>query len=81
MDACDDSDILVFVLPHKFITPTCKPLVGKVKAGAIGLSLIKVSCLFDAQNLTFYIDSTEVDFSRTLRVLAGAQKFGENWFL
>lgn len=39
--ACDDADILIFVLPHKFIVPTCKPLVGKVKAGAIGLSLIK----------------------------------------
>lgn len=39
--ACDGSDILVFVLPHKFIVPTCKPLIGKIKAGAIGLSLIK----------------------------------------
>ncbi|CAN7983940.1 unnamed protein product, partial [Ixodes hexagonus] len=39
--ACDDADVLVFVLPHKFIVSTCKPLVGKVKPGAIGLSLIK----------------------------------------
>lgn len=39
--ACEDADILVFVLPHKFIVPTCRPLVGKVKKGAIGLSLIK----------------------------------------
>ncbi|KAL3229308.1 hypothetical protein MRX96_023624 [Rhipicephalus microplus] len=35
--ACDGSDILIFVLPHKFIVPTCKPLIGKIKAGAIGL--------------------------------------------
>lgn len=39
--ACDDADILVFVLPHKFIVPTCKPLVGKIKPGAIGISLVK----------------------------------------
>ncbi|CAN8014398.1 unnamed protein product [Ixodes persulcatus] len=39
--ACEDADVLVFVLPHKFIVPTCRPLVGKVKPGAIGLSLIK----------------------------------------
>lgn len=41
VQACDDADILILVLPHKFLVPTCKPLVGKVKKGAIGLSLIK----------------------------------------
>ncbi|XP_064470602.1 glycerol-3-phosphate dehydrogenase [NAD(+)], cytoplasmic-like [Ornithodoros turicata] len=41
VQACEDSDILVLVLPHKFLVPTCKPLVGKVKKGAIGLSLVK----------------------------------------
>lgn len=36
-----DADILIFVLPHKFVEPTCKPLIGKMKKKAFGLSLIK----------------------------------------
>lgn len=40
-----NADIIVFVLPHQFIKNTCKPLVGKMKPGAVGLSLIKVCLL------------------------------------
>ena len=42
-DAALDADILIFVLPHQFISRACSPLKGKLKAGATGLSLIKVS--------------------------------------
>jgi glycerol-3-phosphate dehydrogenase (NAD+) len=41
VEAAGDADIIVFVLPHQFIKHTCAPLVGKVKPGAVGLSLIK----------------------------------------
>ncbi|CAG7836397.1 unnamed protein product, partial [Allacma fusca] len=41
VDAASEADIIIFVLPHQFIKATCKPLVGKTKAGAFGLSLIK----------------------------------------
>lgn len=41
VDAAGDADIIVFVLPHQFIKGTCSPLIGKIKPGAIGLSLIK----------------------------------------
>ena len=39
--AADDADILIFVLPHQFIANACKPLVGKVKSTAFGVSLCK----------------------------------------
>ena len=41
-DAALDADILIFVLPHQFISRACSPLKGKLKPGATGLSLIKV---------------------------------------
>lgn len=41
VETAQDADILVFVIPHKFVPGTCKPLVKKLKPGAIGISLIK----------------------------------------
>jgi len=41
VQTAQDADILIFVLPHKFVEPTCKPLIGKLKKKAYGLSLIK----------------------------------------
>ena len=43
LDAAKDADILVFVVPHQFITRLCDQLSGNIKSTAIGLSLIKVS--------------------------------------
>ena len=40
--AAADADYLIFVLPHQFIKRACAPLVGKLKPGAAGLSLVKV---------------------------------------
>lgn len=40
-EAAADSDILVFVVPHQYIYETCKPLIGKIKPKAFGISLIK----------------------------------------
>ncbi len=42
VEAAKDADILVFVVPHQFINRLCDQLAGKIKANAIGLSLIKV---------------------------------------
>lgn len=36
-----NADILIFVIPHKFVPGVCKPLQGKLKPGAFGISLIK----------------------------------------
>lgn len=41
VETAQDADILIFVIPHKFVPGTCKPLIGKLKPGAIGISLIK----------------------------------------
>ncbi|KAF2361762.1 Glycerol-3-phosphate dehydrogenase NAD-dependent eukaryotic [Trinorchestia longiramus] len=41
LEAAADADILLFVLPHQFIKRICKPLVGKLKPTAVGVSLIK----------------------------------------
>ena len=41
-DAVEGADVLVFVIPHQFVDGVCKQLVGKVKEGAIAVSLIKV---------------------------------------
>lgn len=41
IDTCKDADVLIFVLPHKFIRGACEPLCGKIKQSAIGVSLVK----------------------------------------
>ena len=42
VEAAQDADIIIFVLPHQFMTNTCKPLIGKIKSTAFGVSLCKV---------------------------------------
>ena len=42
VETAKDADIIIFVLPHQFMTNTCKPLIGKVKPDAFGVSLCKV---------------------------------------
>ncbi|XP_050297873.1 glycerol-3-phosphate dehydrogenase [NAD(+)], cytoplasmic isoform X1 [Anthonomus grandis grandis] len=41
VEAAKDADILIFVVPHQFIRTLCSTLLGKIKATAIALSLIK----------------------------------------
>lgn len=41
VETAQDADILIFVIPHKFVPGICKPLIGKLKKSAIGISLIK----------------------------------------
>jgi glycerol-3-phosphate dehydrogenase len=55
--AAKDADILVFVVPHQFITRLCDQLSGNIKSTAIGLTLIKVrqktwleACTFNFMN-------------------------------
>lgn len=43
VEASKDADVLIFVIPHQFISRTCDQLAGKIKSTAIGLSLIKVT--------------------------------------
>lgn len=43
VNASKDADILIFVLPHAFVSRICQTLKGKIKSNAIAISLIKVS--------------------------------------
>ena len=36
-----DADVLVFVVPHQFVAGICARLEGRLKPGAVGVSLIK----------------------------------------
>lgn len=53
VEAAEDADILIFVLPHQFMTNTCRPLVGKVKPSAFGVSLCKVCKDFRKKKFIF----------------------------
>uniref|UniRef100_C1BQN2 Glycerol-3-phosphate dehydrogenase [NAD(+)] n=1 Tax=Caligus rogercresseyi TaxID=217165 RepID=C1BQN2_CALRO len=39
--AVEDADILIFVLPHQFITSVCSKMKGKLKENVKGISLVK----------------------------------------
>uniref|UniRef100_A0AAJ7SMR2 Glycerol-3-phosphate dehydrogenase [NAD(+)] n=1 Tax=Petromyzon marinus TaxID=7757 RepID=A0AAJ7SMR2_PETMA len=41
VEAAHGADILVFVVPHQFITRLCDQIAGHIAPGAIGISLIK----------------------------------------
>ncbi|KHN82670.1 putative glycerol-3-phosphate dehydrogenase 2 [Toxocara canis] len=41
VEACEHSDLLVFVVPHQFVSGVCKQLQGHLKEGALAISLIK----------------------------------------
>lgn len=41
VETAHDADIIIFVLPHQFMTSTCKPLMGKIKPDSFGVSLCK----------------------------------------
>ena len=42
VETAKDADIIIFVLPHQFMTNTCKPLIGNIKPDSFGVSLCKV---------------------------------------
>ncbi|XP_073721351.1 glycerol-3-phosphate dehydrogenase [NAD(+)], cytoplasmic-like [Misgurnus anguillicaudatus] len=41
LDAVKDADILIFVIPHQFVSRVCDTIKGHIKADAVGMSLIK----------------------------------------
>lgn len=43
LEAAKEADVLIWVLPHKFVRGACTPLVGQIKPTAVALSLIKVN--------------------------------------
>ncbi|CAF0997486.1 unnamed protein product [Brachionus calyciflorus] len=41
LEVAHDADVIIFVVPHQFMPNTCKPLIGKLKKDAFGVSLCK----------------------------------------
>lgn len=41
VEASAGADVFIFVIPHQFITRICDQIVGHIKPGAFGISLIK----------------------------------------
>ncbi|KAK5976992.1 hypothetical protein GCK32_015694 [Trichostrongylus colubriformis] len=41
IESCEDSNILIFVVPHQFVRKICHQLEGKIAADAQAISLIK----------------------------------------
>jgi len=78
VNAATDADILVFVIPHQFIERSCKPLVGKLKAGAEGISLIKGFAIVPTGGIKLMSNIIADMFNgMSVSVLMGANLAGE----
>lgn len=71
------ADILIFVLPHQFISRACAPLVGKLKAGAQGLSLVKGFAILPGGGIRLISDLIEEELGLPVSVLMGANLANE----
>jgi len=72
-----NADILIFVLPHQFISRACAPLKGKLKAGAQGLSLVKGFAILPGGGIRLISDLIEEDLGLPVSVLMGANLANE----
>ncbi|XP_003748533.1 glycerol-3-phosphate dehydrogenase [NAD(+)], cytoplasmic [Galendromus occidentalis] len=77
VEACKDADIIIFVLPHKFVKPTCAPLVGKIKNTAIGVSLIKGFDIVPGKGITLISNVIKELLNIPCGVLMGANLANE----
>ncbi|CAL8141972.1 unnamed protein product [Orchesella dallaii] len=77
LDTAKDADILIFVLPHQFIKHTCKPLVGNMKPGAFGLSLIKGFDVAEGGGIELISSIINKTLNIPCNVLMGANLAGE----
>lgn len=46
LDAVKDADILIFVIPHQFVSRVCDTIKGHIKPDTVGMSLIKVTSVY-----------------------------------
>ncbi len=69
--AVQDSDVLVFVLPHQFLPRTCETIRPHIKENAIAISLIK-GVDFDANGAVLITDVIERELGLDCSVLSGA---------
>jgi len=77
VDAAADADFLIFVLPHQFIKRACAPLVGKLKPGATGLSLVKGFAILPGGGIKLISDLIAEEMGIPVSVLMGANLANE----
>ncbi|KAG8191375.1 hypothetical protein JTE90_006119 [Oedothorax gibbosus] len=76
-EAARDADVLVWVLPHKFVRGAARPMVGKVKEGAVALSLIKGFDILPGGGVALISDVIHEMLGIEVSVMMGANLAGE----
>lgn len=71
LDAADDCNVFVFVLPHQFLLRTCKTLKGRIAPDSIAISLIK-GIDFDDNGVILMTDIIKNELDIDVSVLSGA---------
>ncbi|XP_015922131.1 glycerol-3-phosphate dehydrogenase [NAD(+)], cytoplasmic isoform X2 [Parasteatoda tepidariorum] len=77
LEAAKDADILVWVLPHKFVRGAATPLVGKIKPTAVALSLIKGFDIIPGGGIALISDVLHEMLKIDVSVMMGANLAGE----
>jgi len=77
VEAAADADFLIFVLPHQFIKRACAPLVGKLKNGATGLSLVKGFAILPGGGIKLISELISEEMGIPVSVLMGANLANE----
>ncbi|XP_013779663.1 glycerol-3-phosphate dehydrogenase [NAD(+)], cytoplasmic-like [Limulus polyphemus] len=72
VEAARNSDIIIFVMPHKFVKQTCTPLIGQIKPYSIGVSLIKSFDVDDSGEIRLVSDWLRKNLNIDVSVLMGA---------
>lgn len=71
LESCEGANVLIFVLPHQFLSKTCATLKGKIAPDAIAISLIK-GIDFDDNGVVLMSSVIERELSIPVSVLSGA---------
>uniref|UniRef100_A0AC34R2F7 Glycerol-3-phosphate dehydrogenase [NAD(+)] n=1 Tax=Panagrolaimus sp. JU765 TaxID=591449 RepID=A0AC34R2F7_9BILA len=72
VEASKDADILIFVIPHQFVTRVCQQLAGKIKKDAIAVSLIKGLSTVPCEGIKLVSDEIKEILNIEVTVLMGA---------
>uniref|UniRef100_A0AC34RMN2 Glycerol-3-phosphate dehydrogenase [NAD(+)] n=2 Tax=Panagrolaimus sp. JU765 TaxID=591449 RepID=A0AC34RMN2_9BILA len=77
VESCKDADILIFCIPHQFVTKICEELKGKIKSDAIGISLIKGLSMQNTNGIKLVSDEIKDILNIEVAVLMGANLASE----
>jgi glycerol-3-phosphate dehydrogenase (NAD+) len=76
-DAAGQADVIIFVIPHQFMERALSPLKGKLKPGAVGISLIKGFMMIPGGGIKLMSDAIHDMLDIEMGVLMGANLAGE----